>query len=60
MVLCTNQVRHVVPRKIYPLEYYGPPLLFLVGLLVCSFSQITRISVRRMTGVGVVFIDMAC
>ena len=42
-----------------PLAYYGPPMLFLVALVVFGCIWILHISARGPTGMGVALILLA-
>ena len=50
MFLCTSWVIHVVPMIFYLLAYWGVLILSLVGILVCSFSQILQIYAFKQMG----------
>ena len=48
MVQYTMRIIHVVPMMLYPLAYCGLLFFSLVGLVVCSCSQILQIYVCKM------------
>ena len=56
LVRCTSQVHLVVPRRLFPLECYGPPHLFPVGQVVWCCIKIIHVSAWRLTVMSVNFI----
>ena len=50
MVQCTSRVLHVVSTMPYLFAYCALLLLYLVGLLVCSFNQTIHIYVCKLMG----------
>ena len=50
LVRCTRRLIHVVPIMFYHLACCGLLILSLMGLVVCSFSQIPQIYACKLIG----------
>ena len=57
LVQCNSRLLHMVPMMFYLLDYFGLLLFSMVGISVCSCSQILQIYACTMVGGDELFIS---